>query len=165
MLPNRPLRVLLLTFIGVLAAHAKDPPAQLIVWPESGTPILRFTFGKFKELGSMGSQRTYTTDTLVENVWNKAISNANFSLYLFDKNKVRIAEAVINVSNVAPGETVKFQTTVASSGPPVSLSVVARYLPKELAPLAPPRLVSIYGEHRAAGGGGETGWSGNWNHS
>jgi hypothetical protein len=64
-------------------------------------------------------------------------------LYLFDKNKVRIAEAVINVSNIAPGETVKFQTTVASSGPPASLSVVARYLPKELAPLAPPRLVSI----------------------
>ena len=106
-------------------------------------PVLRFTFGKFKEIGEMGSQRTYVTDTMVENVWSKAIGNANFSLYLYDRNKVRIAEAVMNVSNIAAGETVKFQTTVSSSGPPASLSVVAKYVPKELAPLAPPRMISI----------------------
>jgi hypothetical protein len=132
-----------LIVLAAISAYAKDPPAQMIVWPESGAPILHFTFGKFKEISSMGSQRTYVTDTMVENVWSKPISNANFSLYLFDKSKVRIAEAVINVSNVAAGETVKFQTTVSASGPPASLSVVARYLPKELAPLAPPRMVSI----------------------
>ena len=112
-------------------------------WPQSGTPVLRFTFGKFKEVGSPGSERSYVTETAAENLWSKSISNANFSLYLFDKNKIRLAEATINVSNVAPGETVKFQTTIASSGPPASLSVVARYLPKQLGPVAPPRLVSI----------------------
>jgi hypothetical protein len=143
MLRSKLPRVLFLTLFLVAAAYAKDPPAQVIVWPESGTPVLRFTFGKFKEIGEMGSQRTYVTDTMVENVWSKAIGNANFSLYLYDRNKVRIAEAVMNVSNIAAGETVKFQTTVSSSGPPASLSVVARYVPKELAPLAPPRLISI----------------------
>jgi hypothetical protein len=132
-----------LTTAAAVNVYAKDPPAQVIVWPESGAPVLHFTFGKFKEVGELGSQRTYVTDTMVQNVWSKPIGNANFSLYLYDKNKVRIAEAVINVSNIAAGETVKFQTTVASSGPPASLSVVARYLPKELAPLAPPRMVSI----------------------
>lgn len=134
---------MLLTFFFVLTAYAKDPPGQVIQWPESGTPVLRFTFGKFKEIGEMGSRRTYVTDTMAENVWSKPISNASFSLYLFDRNKVRIAEAVMSVSNIAPGETVKFQTTVSSSGPPASLSVVARYVPKELAPMAPPRLISI----------------------
>jgi len=143
---RKPVALLLvcaLTVVAALSAYAKDPPAQMIVWPENGEPILHFTFGKFREVGELGSQRTYVTDTMVQNVWSKPIGNANFSLYLYDKNKVRIAEAVINVSNVAAGETVKFQTTVASSGPPASLSVVARYLPKELAPLAPPRMVSI----------------------
>ncbi|MGO8795352.1 MAG: PEGA domain-containing protein [Candidatus Sulfotelmatobacter sp.] len=131
------------TILAVVSAYAKDPPAQMMVWPESGTPILHFTFGKFKEISSMGSQRTYVTDTMVENVWTKPVSNANFSLYLYDKSKVRIAESLINVSNVAAGETIKFQTTVAASGPPASLSLVARYLPKELLPLAPPRMISI----------------------
>ena len=129
--------------IVVPTAYAKDAPTQVIVWPESGASLLRFTFGKFKEVGSLGSERSYVTDTTVENLWNKPITSANFSLYLFDKNKTRIAEATINVSNVAPGETVKFQTTIASSAPPASLSVVARYLPKELGPVAPPRLISI----------------------
>jgi PEGA domain len=143
MFRNKTARALLGTLFVVLAAYAKDPPAQMIVWPENGTPIFRFTFGKFKEVGSLGSERSYVTETTAENLWTKPISNANFSLYLFDKNKVRIAEGNINVSNVAPGETVKFQTTIASSGPPTSLSVVAKYLPKELGPVAPPRLISI----------------------
>jgi hypothetical protein len=143
MLQNRVARFLLLSLFVVLTAYAKDPPPQVIVWPESGTPILRFTFGKFKEVGALGSQRSYVTETTAENLWSKPISNANFALYLFDKNKTRIAEATINVSNVGPGEVVKFQTTISSSGPPVSLSVIARYLPQELRPLAPPRLVTI----------------------
>ena len=143
MLPSKLLRALLLILVAVLAAYAKDPPAQVIVWPQSGAPVFRFTFGKFREVGSVGSERSYVTETTVENLWSKPIGDANFSLYLYDTNKTRIAEASINVSNIAPGETVKFQTTIASSGPPASLSVVARYLPKELAPLAPPRLVSL----------------------
>jgi hypothetical protein len=135
--------LLLSVIYAVLAALAKDPPAQVVVWPDTGSPVLRFTFGKFKEVGSLGSQRSYVTETTAENLWSKRISDANFTLYLFDKNKVRIAEATMMVSNVAPGETVKFQTTIASSGPPASLSVVARYLPKELGPVAPPKVVSI----------------------
>lgn len=51
------------------------------------------------------------------------ISSAQFSVYLFDKNKVRIGEDVISLSNLGPGETVKFQTTVAASGTPVSVSI------------------------------------------
>lgn len=125
------------------AGYAKDPPPIVIVWPDQGSPILRFTFGKFKEVGSLGSQRTYVTDTMAENLWSKKIANANFALYLFDKNKVRIAEATITISDVAPGESVKFQTTIAASGPPVSLAVSPRSLPKELGPTAPPRVVSI----------------------
>lgn len=143
MLRHRATRAVLFAVSACLIAYAKDPPAQVITWPENGTPVFRFTFGKFKEVGSLGSERSYVTETTAENLWSKPIGNANFALYLYDKNKVRIAEATMNVSNVAPGETVKFQTTIASSGPPASLSVVARYLPKELAPLAPPRTVSI----------------------
>jgi hypothetical protein len=133
----------MLAVVSVSSIYAKDPPPQVVVWPQNGSPILRFTFGKFKEVGSLGNERSYVTETTAENLWSKPISDANFSLYLFDKNKTRIAEATIAVSNIAPGETIKFQTTIGSSGPPASLSVVARYLPKELGPLAPPRFVSV----------------------
>lgn len=135
--------LLLITLVAARAAHAKEPPAQVLVWPEQGSPVVRFTFSKFKEVGSLGTERTYVTDTTAENLWSKTIPDANFVLYLFDKNKVRIGQATLAITNVGPGETVKFQTTVASSGPPVSLSLMPSYLPKELVPTAPLRKVSI----------------------
>jgi hypothetical protein len=124
-------------------AQGKEQPLQTIAWPETGTPILRFTFSKFKEIGGLGNQRTFMTETTAENLWTKIISNANYSLYLFDKNKVRIGEATIAVNNVRPGETIKFETTISASGPPASLSIVARYLPPELGPAAPARTISL----------------------
>lgn len=132
-----------LVVLFAVAALAKDPPAHTIVWPEQGSPVVRFTFGKFKEVGSLGSERTYVTDTTAENLWTKPIPNANFELYLFDKNKVRIGHATLILSNVAPAETIKFQTTFAASGPPVSLSITPLSLPKELGPAAPLRVVSV----------------------
>jgi hypothetical protein len=137
------LRVLLTILLFASTTHAKDPPVQVFVWPESGTPVVRFTFSKFKEVGSLGNERTYMTDTTAENLWGKAISNASFSLYLFDKNKVRIGEGMINLSSVGVGQTVKFQTTIAASGAPASVSLAAKYLPPELGPALPPRTVSI----------------------
>ena len=143
MLRRVPVRLLLVVCLLASTAYPKDQPAQVIVWPESGTPVLRFSFGKFKEVGSIGSERTFMTDTTAENLWGKVISNASFSLYLFDKNKVRIGEGLINVSSVGVGQTVKFQTTIAASGAPASVSLVAKYLPPELGPARPPRTVSM----------------------
>ncbi|HLB90199.1 MAG TPA: PEGA domain-containing protein [Terriglobales bacterium] len=125
------------------ATLAKETPAQVIVWQSSGTPVVRFTFGKFKEISSLGNQHNYIIDTTAENVWGKKIPDAAFSLYLFDKNKARIGEGWITLSNIGAGESVKFQTTVAASGTPVSLEIVARSLPRELQPASPPKTISI----------------------
>jgi len=117
------LKMLLMVFIAT-SAFAKDAPVQTLVWPESGKPVLRFSFFKFKELGSVATERTYVTDTTVENLSSKPIPNECFALYLYNKSKVRIGEGWITLSNVGPGQTVKFQTTIEASGTPVSLSVL-----------------------------------------
>ncbi|HET7209458.1 MAG TPA: PEGA domain-containing protein, partial [Terriglobales bacterium] len=62
---------------------------------------------------------------------------------LFDKEKVRIGEGWISLSNVAAGEIVKFETTLRASGNPVSLALSPRSLPAELASYLPARLVSV----------------------
>jgi hypothetical protein len=134
-----------LTFVLLLSvqALAKDPPPQTIVWPESGTTIVRFTFGKFKEIGELAGARSYITDTTAQNLWTKPISDASFSLYLYDKNNVRIGEGYITLNNVGPGQTIKFQTTIGASGAPVSVSLSVKSLPPELRPMAPARKVSL----------------------
>lgn len=128
---------------STITLFAKEPPPKVIIWPAQGSPVLRFTFGKFKEVGSLGNERTFMTETTAENLWTKVIPDAAFKLYLYDRNKVRIGEATVMVSNVHPGEIVKFQTTISSSGPPMSVSLAPESLPKELGPAAPPRTVSI----------------------
>src|SRR5258708_22389196 len=133
----------LLMMLLVATASAKEQPAQTVTWPESGTPILRFTFTKFREVSAFRSERTYVTDTTVENLWTKAIPEAAFSLYLYDKNHTRIGDGYISLSNVGRGQLVKFQTTVNASGAPVSVSLNARSLPQELGALAPARRISM----------------------
>ena len=109
--------------VGCSWAAAKDQPFQVVTWPDSGQPVLRFTFSKFKDIGGMGKERTYITDATAENLSDKTISGAAFSLYVFDKSKARIGEGHINLTNVAAGETVKFQITLSASGTPSSVTV------------------------------------------
>lgn len=124
-------------------AEAKDPPGQTIEWPDNGQPILRFVFGKFKEGPGYGHERNYTSDTTAQNLWDKKISDAVFTLYLFDKNNVRIGEGYVQISNVGPGEMIKFQTSFHAAGIPATLKLVPQTLPADLRPKAPPRTISI----------------------
>jgi hypothetical protein len=122
--PSRFFRLSLVFLMLTLPALAKDaPPLQVIDWPATGTPTIRFTFSKFKPLPGMNTFHGYVMDTTAENLSQKLIPSARFSVYLFDKNKVRVGEDAIGLSNVGPGETVKFQTTVMASGIPVSLTI------------------------------------------
>jgi hypothetical protein len=125
LIPSRVFRftvVLLLLSVPALAKD-KDVPLQVIDWPATGTPVVRFTFNKFKPLPGMSNLHGYVMDTTAENLSSKLIPAARFSLYLFDKSKARVGEDAIALSNVGPGETVKFETTVMASGVPVSVSI------------------------------------------
>jgi hypothetical protein len=104
---------------------------------------VRFSFGKFKEIGSSGKQHDYTTDVTAQNLWDKKISKAEFTLYVFDKTKVRVGESWLAISDVAPGGAVKFQTAVSASGTIATMELVPRSLPTELQSFLPPKTISI----------------------
>lgn len=149
---NLMLRAQFLLFVLFLALSislfAKKQPDQVLVWPEGPNPVLRFTFTKFEE-SSGGRLHYYTTETTVENLWSTTIPTAEFSLYLFDKNKARIGEGLLLITNVGPHEVVKFQTGVEASGRPASMTLSPRRVPEELrayapeAPPAPPILLTV----------------------
>lgn len=115
----------LLLVVAVESLLAKDTPLQVVSWPDSGQPVLRFTFSRFRQIGGIGKERTYITDTTVQNLSDKKIGNATFSLYVFDKENVRIGVGYIDLTNVAAAQTVKFQVTLAAMGVPASLTVSA----------------------------------------
>lgn len=125
------------------SSFAKDPPPTVIIWPDSATPVVRFTFGKLKPLANVNGQHAYTIDTQVENLWTKRISDAAFDLYLYDKNNVRIGQGWLTVTNAAPGDVIKFQTSITASGTPVSMRISPRALPPELEAKGPPKKISL----------------------
>ncbi|MGA9071869.1 MAG: FxLYD domain-containing protein, partial [Terracidiphilus sp.] len=120
---SRIFRLSLVLLQFTIPALAKDAPLQVVDWPATGTPLVRFTFSKIKALPGMNTLHGYVLDITAENLSPKLISDASYTLYLFDKNKVRVGENVVSLTNVGPGETVKFQSTVMASGLPVSVSI------------------------------------------
>lgn len=126
-----------------IPSFAKDAPSQIINWPPTGSPVVRLTLGKFKEIGSVAGERSYVSDTTAENLWDKKISHLGFNRYLYDKNKVRIGDGWVTLDNVPPGQTVRFQTTVHALGTPVSVELAPNSVPPELQPLAPPKKISM----------------------
>ena len=121
--PSRFFR-LLLALLLTMPALAKDAPLQVIDWPATGTPVLRFTFSKFKQLeGASSSRRAYVLNTMVENLSPRTIPAARFGIYLFDKNKVRVGEDFITLNNVGSGESVKVEFTLTASGTPASVTI------------------------------------------
>ena len=124
-------------------ASPKDPPPQVVNWPTTGATVVRFSFGKFKEISSVGQRHMYTSDVTAENLWNKKISHAEFTLYIYDKAKVRVGEGFVGISDVNPGGVVKFQISITASGAIASMELVPQSLPAELQPALPPKSVSI----------------------
>ncbi|MGA3070960.1 MAG: PEGA domain-containing protein [Terracidiphilus sp.] len=120
---SRVFRLALAVLLLAVPALAKDAPFQVIDWPATGTPSVRFTFARFKPLEGMGAMHGFVMDITAENLSPRLIPTARFSLYLFDKNKVRIGGDAVALTNLGPGESVKFETTVVTSGTPASVSI------------------------------------------
>lgn len=140
---SKTIAAVLFVTIVTCSLAAKDAPTQVINWPQTGAPVVRITLGKFNQISSVAGQHNYLIDTTAENLWNKKISHLGFNLYLYDRNKVRIGDGWITLDNIAPGQAVKFQTTVHALGTPASVDLAVNSVPAELQPLAPPKKVSI----------------------
>ena len=105
---------------------------------------MRFSFGKYTKLGSVGNQGSYAVEVTAENLWTKPLSLATFDVFFFGKDNIRIGSGYISLTNVAPGETVKFTVNFATTGgAPASLKLAANSLPKELGPAGPPKTIRI----------------------
>lgn len=106
----------------------KDKPESSIVmlWPDQASPTLKLTFKKFTQLGSYNGQLSLESQVIVENTSGKSIPFASFTVYLLDKDKVRIGNGVLTFSDLETGQLAKLAFQVRSLGVPSTLSLVAR---------------------------------------
>jgi hypothetical protein len=139
---NQRMPLLLLVLLLAPLALAKDSaPVKVIDWPEA-SPVLHFTFGKLQEVGSYKGQKSYTLEVTARSMWQRKIDRADFNLYLFDTNQVRVGEGWISISNLGPGEMTKFPLNVSTLGTPATMKLEPREMGGELARFAPPKTIT-----------------------
>ncbi len=97
-----------------------------MVWPNEQKPTLRLTFERFQQLGGYGGQLSFMSDVTVQNVSDQKIPRASFTVYLFDKNKTRIGDGILQVKDLDPAQGAKIGFQFFSVGVPDTISLMAR---------------------------------------
>jgi hypothetical protein len=144
MMKCRYLRVLIFVaiFSGVLTA--KNEPVIVMTWPVD-KPALKLTFEKFRQMSVYAGQSTFISDVTVQNLTDKQIPRASFTVYLMDKNKVRVGDGLLQVSELEAGQAAKIQFQFNSVGIPASLTLSAKkdMLTAPGAKTIPLRIISV----------------------
>ncbi len=121
---------LLLLPVSMMFAKDKkqqsDAPAMVMMWPDSTHPTLKLTFGTFMQLASYNGQLSLESHVLIENRSGQFIPQASFTVYMLDKDKVRIGSGNLNISDLEAGQQAKLPFQVFSVGIPASLTLTAR---------------------------------------
>jgi len=127
--------VFLLAAISLLAAAPpvfgkdkkdKPEPSLVMLWPDSADATIKLTFGKFVQLASYKGQLSLESQVLIENVSGKRIPLASFTVYLLDKDKIRIGNGNLSFADLDAGQQAKLAFQVFSLGIPSTLSLAAR---------------------------------------
>jgi hypothetical protein len=130
-------RALVLLVVFTTGLLAKNEPAIVMTWP-TDKPALKLSFEKFKQVGVYAGQTSFVSDVTVQNLTDKQIARATFTLYFLDRNKVRIGEGQLQVSDLEAGQSAKIQFPFNSVGIPASITLSAK---KDM--LAPPGVKTI----------------------
>ena len=128
---------LILVVVFTSLVFARNEPAIVMTWP-TDKPALKLSFEKFKQVGVYAGQSSFISDVTVQNLTDKQIPRASFTLYFMDKNKVRIGEGLLQVSDLEAGQAAKIQFQFNSVGIPASITLSAK---KDM--LAPPGAKTI----------------------
>ena len=109
-----------------LWAKEKPEPTITMLWPDSSNPTLRLVFGKFVQQGpGYGGQTSFVSEVIAQNVSAKRIPRASLTVRLFDRNRVRVGDSVLNVNDLGPSESTKIAFQFFTTGLPASLSLAA----------------------------------------
>lgn len=136
-------KLLLCGILSVWVFGFAKEAEHTLVWPAEGTPLVQFTIGPFQRVSQYARTNSYVAEVTVENVWSKPIKNASFIFHLYDKDKVRIGEGYISVSDLSPGQRARLPLTTNSTGNPVAIEVGPQVVPPEFGPAKPARTVAM----------------------
>jgi hypothetical protein len=128
-----------LLILSSSALYDAKSASIVVTWPPE-KPALSLTFDKFRKQNGNAGQSSYVSEVTVLNLTDKQIPGETFTVYFFDRSRIKIGQASLQVTDLDAAQSAKIQFQFNSVGVPTSLRLSAKQQPPIVhpAPVVPP---------------------------
>jgi hypothetical protein len=95
-----------------------------LTWPTADKPTLKFTIAKLQPAGLYNGQSIFTSEVTAQNLSDQAIPKAIFTVFIHDKDNVRIGRGLLRFSEIRPMQTEKTQLQFSTAGIPAGATLL-----------------------------------------
>jgi hypothetical protein len=135
-----------LTLCGALASAQPDSAIK-VSWPSAAKPTLKLTFSQFDQKGMVNGQGIFVSNVSVQNLTDSGMPRSIFTVYIFDKNAVRIGTARLQLPEIPPFRTQNAQVQFSAAGTPANVTLLAgKAIPLRIISIPPGANLKVDGE-------------------
>jgi hypothetical protein len=144
---KKALAPLVLLLLLRLLSTGQTESAITVGWPSAEKPSLKLTFGKFQKSGIVDGQGIFVCDVVAQNVLDQAMPRSVFTVFISDKDGVRIGRARLQLPQIRPYQTEKAQVQFSAAGVPAGVTLLAgKTIPLKVISVPPGANLKVDGE-------------------
>jgi len=141
-----PLLLLLLLLLRILSSGQTESAIR-VGWPSAEKPSLKLTFSKFQKSGMVDGQGIFVCDVVAQNVLDQAMPRSVFTVFISDKDGIRIGRARLQLPQIRPYQTEKAQLQFSAAGIPAGVTLLAgKTIPLNVVSTPPGANLKVDGE-------------------
>lgn len=138
--------IFLLAVISALSYGQAGFPTT-ISWPTAEKPTLKFTLAKLQQAGLTNGQTIYVSDVTVQNVSDQPVPRSLFTVFINDKDGVRIGRGLLHLPQIRPLQSEKAQLQFSTAGVPAAAALLGgRTIPLNVVSVPPGASLKIDGQ-------------------
>lgn len=111
--------------LGISFAAGQANSSITVLWPGNDRPSLKLTFGPFQKSGIVDGQGIFVSDVTAQNVSDQGMPRSVFTVFVSDKNGVRVGKARLQLPEIGPYRTEKAQVQFSAAGTPAGVTLLA----------------------------------------
>ena len=120
-----PLVIVCLLLLECGSGFAQADFPITLLWPASDQATLKFTFAKFQQSGIVNGQGIFVSDVIVQNVSEQQAPKSVCTVFVMDKNGVRIGRGLLRLPDIGSKGTERSQLQFSAAGMPVGLKLLS----------------------------------------
>lgn len=93
-------------------------------WPTADKPTIKFTIAKLQPAGLYNGQSIFVSEVSAQNLSDQPIPKAIFTVFINDKDNVRIGRGLLRFSEMLPMQPVKAQLQFSTAGVPAGATLL-----------------------------------------